>query len=83
MRLRLAQVVWLVCVVAALFLAVGALLIALDAATAQRPGEVRPRRRRQLDLGVFDRTTAIQAVHGKNAETKNALLNWGLAAVAG
>ena len=35
-RLRLAQLVWLVCVLAALVLAIGALLIALDTAIDQK-----------------------------------------------
>ncbi len=60
-RLRVAQVVWLVCVLAALCLAVGALLIALDDSVNRtndlvkfvldggrpaRPRRVRPRERR-------------------------------------
>ena len=35
----------------------------------------------KLDLGVFDLDDGVFSFHGKNAETKDALLNWGLAAV--
>ena len=35
----------------------------------------------KLDLGVFDRKDGIFDFDGKNAEVKDALLNWGLAAL--
>jgi len=83
-RLRLAQVVWLVCVVAALFLAVGALLIALGDSVNRSNDLVQfvLDTADKLDLGVFDLDDGVFSFHGKNAETKDALLNWGLAAVA-
>jgi len=81
-RSRLASLVWLVAVVCALFLAVGALLIALkanqDNAIVAFVLDVADR----LDLGVFSREQGIFTFDGKNAETKNALVNWGIAAIA-
>ena len=76
-------VVWLVCVLAALFLAVGALLVALrrqpattrwsssscDGADARRPRRLLAAR------------TASRSSTATNAATKNALFNWGLGAV--
>ena len=81
-RVQLARLVWLVCVVAALFLAVGALLIALDA--NQRNGLVKfvLDGADVFDLGVFSRHNGIKEFEGSNAATKNALFNWGLAAIA-
>ena len=81
-RSRLASLVWLVAVVCALFLAVGALLIALkanqDNAIVSFVLDVADR----LDLGVFSREQGIFTFDGKNAETRNALVNWGIGAVA-
>lgn len=82
MRVRLAQLVWLVAVLCALFLAVGALLIALDAngnnALVTFVNDVAD----AVDLQVFSRGNGIFKFHGGDAETKNALANWGLGAVA-
>jgi hypothetical protein len=82
-RLRLAQLVWLVCVIAALFLAVGALLIALGDSVNRSNDLVQfvLDTADKLDLGVFDLDEGVFSFQGKNAETKDALLNWGLAAV--
>ena len=81
-RSRLASLVWLVAVVCALFLAVGALLIALkanqDNAIVAFVLDVADR----LDLGVFSREQGIFTFDGKNAETKNSLVNWGIGAIA-
>ena len=81
-RSRLASLVWLVAVVCALFLAVGALLIALkanqDNAIVAFVLDVADR----LDLGVFSREQGIFTFDGKNAGTKNALVNWGIGAIA-
>ena len=81
-RSRIASVVWLVAVVCALFLAVGALLIAVDAnphnALVQFVLDVADK----LDVEVFSRTAGIKHFTGHDAATKNALVNWGLAAVA-
>jgi hypothetical protein len=80
-RVQIARLVWLVCVVAALFLAVGALLIALGA------NQTNPLVRFVLDgadffdLGVFSRRNGIKEFHGADAATKNALFNWGIGAI--
>ena len=81
LRARLAQVLWLLCVVAALFLAVGALTYALKAnadnslVTFVRDGA------NVVDLGFFSIENGIKEFTGENAEIKNALFNWGLGAV--
>ena len=81
-RSRLASLVWLVAVVCALFLAVGALLIALkanhDNAIVAFVLDVADR----LDLDVFSREQGIFTFAGKDAATKDALVNWGIAAIA-
>ena len=81
-RTRLAQLIWLVAVVCALFLAVGALLIALDAnqdnvlvGFVLDVADV-------VDLNVFSRDNGIFTFDGADAATKSALANWGLGAVA-
>ena len=80
-RTRVGQLVWLVCVVCALFMAVGALTYALDAnpdnalVTFVRDGA------NAVDLGVFTLENGIKEFVGKNSDTKNALFNWGLGAV--
>ena len=81
-RTRVAQVVWLLCVAAALFLAIGALLVAVDA-TNEGNDLVRfvIDVADAVDLGVFSRKNGVMDFGGANADTKNALFNWGLAAI--
>ena len=81
-RARLAQLIWLVCALAALVLAVGALLIALDANRSNALVEFVLRTADVLDLGVFSRKDGIKQFDGQGAQVKNALLNWGLGAIA-
>ncbi len=86
-RLRVAQLVWLVCVLAALTLALGALLIALKDSVNRGNDAVKflLDLANKLDLTVFDRKDGVFDFDDKNAQTaevKNALLNWGLAAIA-
>jgi hypothetical protein len=80
-RVRVAQLVWLAAVVCALFLAVGALLIALDAnqdnALVRFVLDVAD----VVDLEVFSRDNGIFTFSGADAATKNALTNWGIAAI--
>ncbi|MDP3890918.1 hypothetical protein [Nocardioides sp.] len=80
-RSRTASIVWGICVVFALFLAVGALCVALEA-NADNPlvsfilsGADR------VDLGIFSQEGGIKEFTGSNAEIKNALFNWGLGAI--
>lgn len=82
LRTRVAQVVWTVAVVCALFLAVGALLIALKANTGNALVRFVLDVADALDLQVFSRRNGVFEMTGADAATKNALANWGLAAVA-
>lgn len=81
-RTRVAQLVWLVFVVCALFLAVGALLVALDANPKNALVDFVIDGADSVDLGIFSRENGIKEFRGENAEVKTALLNWGLGAVA-
>ena len=81
-RTRVAQVVWLVFVVCALFLAVGALLVALDANVDNPLVAFVLDGADAVDLGVFSRDNGIKQFTGANADTKNALFNWGIGAIA-
>ena len=81
-RLVVAQVVWVAAVVCALVLAVGALLIALDANPDNALVKLVLDVADVLDLDVFSRGNGIFTFEGADAATKNALANWGLAAVA-
>lgn len=81
-RARVAQVLWLVCALAALLLAVGALLIALDANKSNDLVDVVLRAADYVDLGVFSRSDGIKHFEGQGANVKNALFNWGLGAIA-
>lgn len=81
-RVRVAQLLWLVCALAALLLAVGALLIALDANQQNDLVDVVLRGADFVDLGVFSRADGIKQFRGQGADVKNALFNWGLGAIA-
>ena len=81
-RTRVAQVVWLLFVIAALFLAVGALLIAIGAEKGNPLVGFLLDGARVFDLDIFTLRNGIKEFKGGSAETKNALFNWGLGAVA-
>jgi hypothetical protein len=81
-RTVVAQVVWLAAVVCALFLAVGALLIALDANQGNALVKLVLDVADTVDVEVFSRENGIFHFTGSDAATKNALANWGLGAVA-
>ena len=81
-RVRLAQLVWLVFLLCALFLAIGALLITVDANQKNPLVEFVLNGANAVDLGIFSRTNGIKEFTGENAEVKNALFNWGIGAVA-
>jgi len=76
-----AHVLWLLFVVAALFLAVGALLVALEANTDNGLVQFVLDGADAVDLGVFSTDNGIMKFTGENADTKNALFNWGVGAV--
>ena len=80
-RSVLAQAIWVVCSIAALFLALGALFIAFKANTDNALVKFVLDVADRLDLGVFDREDGIKQWTGENAQTKNALFNWGLGAL--
>ena len=79
-RSKVASVIWLIAVICAVFLAVGALLIALN---ANQDNSIVKFVLNGADLldGPFSRENGIFTFDGKDAETKSALVNWGLAAV--
>jgi hypothetical protein len=82
-RLRVAQGVWLLCVLAALVLALGALCIALKANEDNGLVKFCIDTADKLDLGAFSRIDGVAQWkgHSHSAMTKNACVNWGLAAV--
>lgn len=80
-RSVLAQVIWAVCSIAALVLALGALFVAFQANTDNALVRFVLDAADRLDLGVFDRDDGIKQWTGENAQTKNALFNWGLGAL--
>jgi hypothetical protein len=80
-RSRLASAVWLLAVVCALFLAVGALLVALDANRDNSIVTFVLKGAEWLAGPPFSRDEGIFTFEGKEAETKGALVNWGIAAV--
>jgi hypothetical protein len=77
-RRRGAQVVWFICVLFALFLAVGALTYALNANPDNGLVDFVRTWANRVDLGVFSPVNGIKEFTGDNADVKNALFNWGL-----
>ncbi len=80
-RTRVSQLLWTAFVLLALVLAVAALLIAIDANEDNGLVDFVLRAADTVDLGVFSRENGVREFTGDNAETKNALFNWGLGAV--
>ena len=83
-RTRVAQVVWVVCVVCALILALGALCVALRANPANNLVRFILDTANKLDFGIFERgRNGVYHAVGATpaARTKNAIVNWGLAAL--
>jgi hypothetical protein len=83
-RTLLAQAIWIVCVLAALVLAIAVLCIALKANQSNGLVKFFVDTADKLDFGVFSRGkdgVAHFKGHTHAAETKNALINWGLAAL--
>lgn len=81
-RSKLASLLWLVAVVCALFLAVGALLVALKANQDNAAVKFVLDGADTLDLGIFSRDKGIFTFDKDRNEVKAALVNWGLAALA-
>ena len=82
LRATLAQIVWIVSALSALLLAMGALLIALEANRANDAVHFILRAADFVDLDVFSRSDGIKQFRGEGADIKNALFNWGLGAIA-
>jgi hypothetical protein len=80
-RSRIASLIWLLAVVCALFLAIGALLVALKANRHNGAVSFILDGADKLDLGVFSRNHGIFTFHGKDAAIKDALVNWGIGAI--
>ena len=80
-RTRVAQVVWLFFVIAAVFLAVGALCVALDFNPKNPLVEFFISGANFFDLDIFSRRDGIKTFNGSNADVKNALFNWGIGAI--
>jgi stage V sporulation protein SpoVS len=81
-RTRTAHLVWLVCAACALLLAVGALMVALGANKDNGLVDFVLRAADAVDLGVFSRQDGIWQFDSEGAKVKNALVNWGLGAIA-
>jgi len=82
-RTAIARVIWIVCVIAALSLAIGALLIVLDANEGNSLVDFVLNLADAADLGIFGREAGegIKSFTGQDAETKNVLVNWGIGAL--
>jgi len=81
-RSKIASLIWLVAVVCALFLAVGALLIALKANQDNAIVKFVLDAADTLDLGVFSRDNGIFKPENDPQGVKSALINWGIGALA-
>jgi len=80
-RLRVAQLLWAICLIFALFLAVGALTYALKANPDNGLVDFVRDWADKVDLGVFTIENGIKEFVGKNSDIKNSLFNWGLGAL--
>jgi hypothetical protein len=81
-RSGIASLVWLVAVISALLLAVGALLVALQANGHNAVVSFVLGVADKLDLGVFSRRDGVFTFRGGDAASKGALVNWGAGAIA-
>jgi hypothetical protein len=80
-RELLARAVAIVTGLCALVLVTGALLVALGGNDGNALVDWVKDAAGQVDFGVFNRRNGVFEFEGKNAATKNAVVNWGLAAV--
>lgn len=83
-RAQVAHVLWLICLVCALLLIGGALLIALKANRDNSLVMFVIDTADKIDLGVFDRNNGVlkfEEGSRRSRELKNALVNWGLAGI--
>ena len=82
LRALLGQIVWSACLLAAAALLLGAVLVVLEANTRNALVEGVLHAADWADLGVFSRTAGVKQFTGEGAAVRNALVNWGLGAVA-
>ena len=81
-RATLAQLVWLACAFAALLLAVGALLIALDFNRSNAIVDLVTQAADRIDFGEFKEFEAGKSKASRDsALTKSVMVNWGIAAI--
>jgi hypothetical protein len=83
-RTMVAQAIWVVCILAAVILALGALCVALKANPDNSLVKWILDTANKLDFGIFERTKdGVYHASGNTHEalTKNAIVNWGIAAV--
>ena len=81
-RAVLAEAVWLVCLVAATSLLLGAVLVLVGANPDNALVAFVLRAADWADLGVFSRIGGIKQFTGEGAAVRNAVVNWGVGAVA-
>jgi hypothetical protein len=81
LRPLLGVIVYSLFVVAAVFLAVGALLVAINADPDNGLVGFVLAGADAVDLGIFSREGGLMTFSGANAETQGALVNWGLGSV--
>ncbi|MFC3806363.1 hypothetical protein [Terrabacter sp. MAHUQ-38] len=81
-RTVLGELVWLACLLAATALLLGAVLVVLEANTSNALVEAVLRAADWADLGVFSRDAGVKQFTGEGAVVRNAVVNWGLGALA-
>lgn len=81
LRRTVAYALWLGCGLIALLLAAGALVVALQLTREHLAVDLVLRSADAVDLGVFSREDGIAQFRGRGADVKNAVANWGLAAL--
>ncbi|GAA2745678.1 hypothetical protein GCM10009868_28070 [Terrabacter aerolatus] len=82
LRTLLGEIAWFACLLAAVALLLGAVLVVLDANTRNALVQAVLKAADWADLGVFSRTAGVKQFTGDGATVKNAITNWGLGAVA-
>ncbi|MEW1954070.1 hypothetical protein [Terrabacter sp. NPDC080008] len=82
LRTMVGEVVWIICLLAAAALLLGTALVVVGANTHNALVQGVLHAADWADLGVFSRSAGIKQFTGDGAATKNALMNWGLGAVA-
>lgn len=82
LRTMVGEIVWIVCLLAAVALLLGTALVVVGANTHNALVQAVLHGADWADLGVFSRTAGVKQFTGDGATVKNAITNWGLGAVA-